>query len=162
MTEPTAPPDPGRPTAPTNPVVVFDGVCNLCNATVQFLLSHDRAGVLRFAANQSEPGQALLHAFGKQAADVSSVYLIEGDRCHDRSTAALRIARLLPWPWRLAYALIVLPRPIRDLAYALIARNRYRLFGRRESCRLATPAERARFLDLAPAPAAIGEAAHER
>ncbi len=127
-------------------VIVFDGVCNFCNASVNFVMKHDRRGRFRFASNQSEAGGDLLRRFGIDPGDVRTVYLVEGDRVFSRSTAALRIARGLTFPWSLGVAGIVIPRPIRDWVYDRIAANRYRWFGKTESCRLPTEAERARFL----------------
>ncbi len=135
-----------------HPVVVFDGVCNLCDATVRFILDRDPAGRFRFAANQSAVGRELLARHGLDPTDLSSVYLIEDGRLWARSTAVLRIVRHLRRPWPLAYGLILVPRPVRDLAYRVVARLRYRLFGRRKACRLPRPGERSRFLDATPEP----------
>ncbi len=129
-------------------VVLFDGVCNLCNGTVQFILDRDPAGYFRFAALQSEAGSKALAAHGRAApaGEPESIVLIEGDRVYDRSDAALRIARRLGGAWSLLYAFIVVPRVVRDAVYRFIARNRYRWFGRTEECRVPTPELRARFL----------------
>jgi predicted DCC family thiol-disulfide oxidoreductase YuxK len=132
------------------PVIIFDGVCNLCNASVDFVIRRDRRGQFLFASNQSEAGRALLSRFGVAPGDVQSVYLVEGDRIASRSTAALRTARRLGLPWSLAAAFLAIPRPLRDVVYDFIARNRYRWFGKKETCRLPTPEERARFLDDRP------------
>ncbi len=129
-------------------IVLFDGVCNLCNASVQFILDRDARDHFRFAALQSEAGVKALRAHGREPAtgDPDSVMLIEGDRVYDRSDAALRIARRLRGAWPLLAVFLVVPRFIRDAVYKLIARNRYRWFGRTEECRIPTPALRARFL----------------
>lgn len=131
-------------------VILFDGVCNLCNGAVQFVLDRDRHKRFRFAALQSEAGQALLRQRGltppDPGADPDTIVLVEGDRVSDRSTAALRIARHLGFPWVLAGIFWLLPRPLRDWVYRFIARNRYRWFGKSESCRLPTPELRGRFL----------------
>jgi predicted DCC family thiol-disulfide oxidoreductase YuxK len=134
------------------PVIVFDGVCNLCNASVDFVLKRDRREQFLFASNQSEAGRELLQGRGVAPPDdAPSVYLVEEDgRVSTRSTAALRIARRLRFPWWMAYAFIVAPRPLRDAVYDFIARNRYRWFGKSDTCRLPTAQERARFLDAAP------------
>ncbi len=129
-----------------NPVLLFDGVCNLCNASVNFIIDRDRGGDFRFAALQSDAGRQLLETHRLADANIDSVVLVEGDRAYIESTAALRAARLLGFPWSLLAALLVVPRPIRDWGYKLIARNRYRLFGRSESCRMPTEELRARFL----------------
>ena len=128
-------------------IVVFDGVCNLCNAWVNFVIVRDRGGKFRFAALQSAAGQRLvgdLRHGGRL--DGSSIVLIEGKHYHTRSTAALRIARGLDFPWPLLYGLVLVPRFFRNWIYDLVAQNRYRLFGKRETCRVATPEVEDRFL----------------
>jgi predicted DCC family thiol-disulfide oxidoreductase YuxK len=130
-----------------NPIILFDGVCNLCNGSVKFILKRDKTGLFRFAPLQSQAGHAERKRLGLDTDKMPSVVLVEGDRSSIRSTAALRIAKLLGWPYQAAYALILLPRPLRDLGYDLIAANRYRVFGKREACMLPTPEIRARFLD---------------
>ena len=130
--------------------ILFDGVCNLCNGFVQFIIRHDAAGRYRFAALQSEAGQALLLAHGVApailAADPDSVLLLSGGQLYSHSTAVLRIARGLGGVWQLAALGGVLPRAWRDGIYRFIARHRYRWFGRQERCMLPTPALKARFL----------------
>ena len=128
------------------PIVIFDGVCNFCDRTVRFLMDRDRAGRFRFASNQSEAGSALLREHAVDPGKVDSVFLVEGDRIWTKSAAALEITRRMPSAWKLLYGFVVVPRPIRDWFYDLFARNRYRMFGRSESCRLPTEAERSRFL----------------
>ena len=135
---------PASPAAPA--VVLFDGVCNLCNAGVNLLLDLDRDGYFKVAALQSEAGQRLLAQCGLPGDDFESFVLVEDGRCYQRSEGALRVARRLPGAWRLLYGFILLPAPLRDTLYDLIARNRYRLFGRRDTCRLPTPELQARFL----------------
>ena len=136
------------PTGAEHPVILFDGVCNLCNATVNFLLDRDPDARFRFAALQSPAAAQLFaeHGHAPPAVEPDSIVLIEGGRLYERSTAALRIARLLRSPWRVLYAFIVVPRPLRDLVYRFIARNRYRWIGRKDVCRVPTPELRARFL----------------
>ncbi|HEX2202676.1 MAG TPA: thiol-disulfide oxidoreductase DCC family protein [Longimicrobium sp.] len=128
------------------PVVLFDGVCNFCNASVNFIIDRDPRGRLRFAALQSEAGEAFLRGAGMPTADFDTVVLVEDGRVHTRSDAALRIARRLSGAWPLLAAFRVVPRPLRDLVYDLVARNRYRLFGKRDACMLPSPEVRARFL----------------
>jgi predicted DCC family thiol-disulfide oxidoreductase YuxK len=128
-------------------VVLFDGVCNLCNGTVVFVAGRDPAARFRFAALQSAIGRDLLGATGLPVDAPETLVLLEGGRVFVRSTAALRIARRLSGFWPLAYAAIVIPRPIRDAVYRLIARHRYRLFGRRETCMIPSPDLRRRFLE---------------
>lgn len=132
-----------------HPVVLFDGVCNLCNATVNFIIDHDPQARFRFAALQSAPGRALLTArnVAVPEGDPDSVLLVEGARVYSHSSAALRIGTKLTGLYRvLAYLGFVSPRFLRDAVYRLIARNRYRWFGREEACRVPTPELRARFL----------------
>ncbi len=130
----------------SHPILLFDGVCNLCNASVQWILLHDPQGKFRFAALQSDTGQALLRRFGLDQAHFDSVVLVEGERIFLRSDAPLEIARHLGGLWKLAYGLKIIPRFLRDAVYNWIARNRYRWFGRREACMLPRPEWKERFL----------------
>lgn len=131
-------------------LVLFDGVCNLCNGAVNFIIDRDPVGYFRFAALQSEEAAPLLARFGRppvaSATAPDSIVLIEGGRLYERSGAALRIARRLRGPWPLLYAFVAVPKPLRDAAYGWIAANRYRWFGKEDACRLPTPGLRARFL----------------
>ena len=128
--------------------ILFDGVCNLCNGFVQFVIRHDPQGYFHFAALQSEAGQALLRAHGAPPApaDPESVMLLEGGRLSTHSAAVLRIAGRLGGIWRLAAVGWLLPTSWRDALYRYVARHRYRWFGRQESCLLPTPELRSRFL----------------
>ncbi len=142
------------------PIVLFDGVCNLCNGAIQFMIDHerDREPRLRFAPLQSDLARSLLEcAFGEDRAlalrngltgsgDPDSLVLVEGTLGYTHSTGALRIARHLEVPLRWLYLLVIVPRPLRDLIYRFIARNRYRWFGKSETCRIPTPDLRARFI----------------
>ena len=132
------------------PTILFDGVCNLCNGFVQFIIRHDAHGIFHFAALQSEAGQALLAAHGQPLAaaraDPDSVVLVADGRVYTHSTAVLRIAGLLGGGWRMLGLGWAIPRPWRDALYRYVAQNRYRWFGRQESCMLPTPALKARFL----------------
>ncbi len=127
-------------------VIIFDGVCSLCNATVDFLISRDKKRLFKFTANQNESGKTLLEENGIAADQVSTVYYYENGKMYKKSTAALRIARLLPFPYNLAYVFIIVPPVIRNWFYDLVARNRYQWFGKRETCRMPSPEERAQFL----------------
>jgi predicted DCC family thiol-disulfide oxidoreductase YuxK len=131
-----------------HPVVLFDGVCNLCNRWVNFLIDRDARGTLRFASLQSEAGRRLLESAGAEHDPLSldTVIVIDGGQAYERSTAVLRAARYLRWPWRWASALLAVPRPVRDWVYRWVAAHRYSWFGRSESCRVPTPELRARFL----------------
>ena len=139
------------PTSPAAaaPVVLFDGVCNLCQGVVQFIIQHDRRGEFQFAALQSEAARALLAAHGHPApaASPDSVLLVAGGQVLERSAAVLGIARRLGGGWRLlAAGGGWLPRRWRDGLYGWVARHRYRWFGRQGACLVPTPALRARFL----------------
>jgi predicted DCC family thiol-disulfide oxidoreductase YuxK len=129
-----------------SPILLFDGVCNLCSRTVQFVIRHDPAGRFRFAALQSPAGQRLLVEHGLPADALDTFVLIEGARCFTRSDAAIELARRLDGAWRWLRLAAVVPRPIRDWAYGVLVRNRYRWFGRRESCMVPTPELSQRFL----------------
>lgn len=128
------------------PIILFDGVCNLCNASVQWVLRRDRKGQFRFAALQSETGQRLLARFGMDATAFNTVVLADGGRLYTRSDAALEVARRLGAPWSWLAVFRYLPRGLRDAVYDWIARNRYRWFGRRESCLLPRPEWKERFV----------------
>ncbi len=128
----------------TKPVLLFDGVCNLCNAVVGFVLRVDPNGQMQFASQQSAVGSALLERHGLPA--MEGVVLIEGDRVYTNSDAALRLLALLPAPWRWLATLRVLPKALREVVYQFIARNRYRIFGRREACMVPRPEWKTRFL----------------
>lgn len=136
------------------PVVLFDGHCNLCNGTLNFVLDRERDHELRFAALQSDAGrEALVRAAGEPRAREllgdgapGSIVVIADDRVYTQSDAALRVLHHLRAPWRWGRLLLVVPRPLRDVVYRFIARNRYRWFGRSEVCRVPTPELRARFL----------------
>ncbi|HET7232324.1 MAG TPA: thiol-disulfide oxidoreductase DCC family protein [Longimicrobium sp.] len=128
------------------PLVLYDGQCGLCNHSVQLILRHDREGRFRFAALQSEVGQALLRRHGLPVDVLDSIVLVEEGRAWTRSRAALRIARGMDRPWPLLRAASIIPAPVRDVVYNWVARNRYRWFGRTDACMLPPPDVRARFL----------------
>ena len=159
--------NPSGGTTPATPLILFDGVCNLCNASVAFVMRHDRRKMFRFASLQSATGQRLLteHGAGEDvrratstAASAShadddgadawqSMVLIDEDGLFRRSTAVLRVLRRMGLPWSLASVFLVLPTSLRDWAYTVIARRRYRWFGKRDTCAIPTPEQRARFLE---------------
>lgn len=128
------------------PVVLFDGVCNFCNRSVNFILDRDVHRHFRFAALQSDAGQAVLRHFGLRTDDFDTAVLVEHGRAYTKSSAALRIARGLGGWWSLLALLLAIPPFLRDAAYDLLARNRYRWFGKADSCRMPTPEIRDRFL----------------
>lgn len=127
------------------PILFFDGVCGLCNAAVDFVMRHDARQCFLFATLQGETASAQLGVQPDQTFD--TVIVVEGGRRFERSDAALHIARQLGWPWKALSWLRIVPRPLRDAVYGWVARHRYGWFGQKETCRMPTPAERARFLD---------------
>jgi predicted DCC family thiol-disulfide oxidoreductase YuxK len=130
-----------------HPLILFDGVCNLCNGFVQSVIERDPPGRFQFAALQSEAARRILAGHDAPNPLVESVVLIEEGRVYTGSTAALRIARGLRFPWPLAGVLLAIPRPLRDGIYAGVARRRYRWFGQREQCMVPTAATRSRFIE---------------
>lgn len=129
-----------------NPIILFDGVCNLCNGAVNFIIDRDPDAHFRLATLQSTVGQELLEKHNLRIQDFDTIVLVEGDNIYSQSTAALRIARKLSGAWPLFYAFIAIPSPLRDMIYSWISRNRYRWFGKQETCRIPTPELRSRFL----------------
>ena len=127
-------------------IILFDGVCNLCNSAVQFVLKRDKHGVFKFASLQSDVGKALLAANNLPEDHLKSFVYISGDKVFTRSDAALKVAKQLSYPTRLLAAFIIVPKFIRDAVYDLIARNRYKLFGKRDTCMLPTPQLKQRFI----------------
>ena len=127
-------------------VVLFDGVCNLCNGFVRFVIPRDPRGHIRFSALQSEAARRLMGQAGVTPGGADSVVLVEGQRASVRSEAALRIARQLRFPWPILYGLVIVPRPLRDWVYDIVARNRFRWFCRRDVCMVPGPDTQDRFL----------------
>jgi len=130
-----------------HPILLFDGVCNLCNGAVRFIIRFDAAGAFRFAPLQSAVGQALLAHYDRPTEDFDSFVLIEDGDIATKSTAALRVARRLDGPWPLLYPLIYVPEDVRDRVYDLVAEYRYRVFGRKDECPIPEPEIRDRFAD---------------
>lgn len=128
------------------PIIVFDALCVLCSANAQFVLRHDRAHRFRLASMQGPVGAALLQAHGIDASDPDTIIVVDGARAWRDSDAVLAIYAGCGWPWRALAALRLVPRPLRDALYRWVARNRYRLFGRRETCWLPSAADRDRLL----------------
>ncbi len=127
-------------------IVLFDGVCNFCNGSVNFVIERDKENYFKFAPLQSEIGQRLLDKHGINKAETDSVILIDNERVYTHSTAALKIAQKLDGAWSFFYTFIIIPKPIRDFFYKLFARYRYKLFGKQETCMMPTPEIRQRFL----------------
>ncbi|MDY7393813.1 thiol-disulfide oxidoreductase DCC family protein [Aureibaculum sp. 2210JD6-5] len=128
-------------------IVLFDGVCNLCNNVVQFIIEHDKNKHFLFASLQSDAAQDILLHFNKKNSDFDSVVLIENEKIFEKSSATLKIAKRLSGIWKYSYALIIIPKFIRDFFYTIISQNRYKWFGKKEDCMMPTAALKARFLD---------------
>jgi predicted DCC family thiol-disulfide oxidoreductase YuxK len=128
------------------PIILFDGVCVLCTANARFVLRHDRRGHFRLASVQSAAGQVLCRRFGIDPDNPDTMLVIEGDRARRDSDGVLAIAEGLGWPWRALGALRLVPPGLRDALYRRVARNRYRLFGKHETCWVPSPEQRERIL----------------
>jgi len=128
-------------------VVIFDRTCSLCAQSVMFILGHESDRVLRFAALQSHAGSRLMREFGIDPAQTETFVLIEGGRAFVKSDAALRVAKHLRRPWHWLGVVRIVPRPVRDLGYDLVARNRHRWCGRVNACLVPTAEFRARFME---------------
>lgn len=130
-----------------NKIVLFDGVCNFCNSSVQFIIKHDTSNSLKFASLQSSIGQALLNKYAIPK-DVDSVIFIENNQAYTKSSAALKIANYFGGFWKLLQIFMIVPTFIRNFFYDIIAKNRYRWFGKKDSCMLPSPEIRNRFLEV--------------
>lgn len=127
-------------------IILFDGICNFCNGSVNFIIGHDSVGYFKFSPLQSDVGEQLLATHGIDKTATDSVILVEDGTVYTHSTAALRIAKRLDGVWSLPYAFNVVPQSIRDFFYKAFAKYRYRLFGKQDTCMIPTPEIRARFL----------------
>ena len=128
-------------------IIVFDAQCLLCSRSVQFLLRHDKKDVFQFASIQGKTGAALLMNAGLSVDGLQTMLLCDDGRVWEQSAALLRVLHGLGWPWRFAWVAWLVPAPLRDSAYRVVARNRYRLFGRTETCLIPPKNFVARFLD---------------
>lgn len=126
-------------------IILFDGECNFCDKSVQFIIKRDPKGYFKFASLQSDIGIKLLEKYNASP-DLDSFVLIDGNNCFFKSSAALRVCKNLKGFWKLPYLLLIVPKPIRDIFYGIIAKNRYKWFGTKDSCMLPSPEERKRFL----------------
>jgi len=129
-------------------LILFDGVCNLCNQAVDFIIKRDNKNSFKFAALQDPAVKPILEKFRINRDYLDSLILIKGTQIYFRSNAALEIAKKLQQPWPLLYAGIVVPSRIRDVFYNLIAKNRYRIFGKKNTCRIPNEEEKAKFWTL--------------
>lgn len=130
-----------------NGIILFDGVCNMCNGLVNFVIDRDPKGYFKFASLQSENGQDLLKKYNLPLDDFDSFILIEDDKVFQKSTGGLKVARHLSGLWPVFYVFIIFPAFFRNFLYSLIAKNRYKMFGKRDACRIPEPGIKSRFLD---------------
>jgi len=131
-----------------SPVILFDGVCNLCSGTVQFIINKDKKNVFKFASLQSELGQQILNSQKLSTTAFNSFILYQDGQIYSRSTGALKVAGQLSGGWKLLSALLFIPAFLRDAVYNTISRNRYKWFGQKTSCWIPTPELRSKFLDM--------------
>jgi len=127
-------------------IIVFDAQCLLCSGWVQFLLKHDKRRVFTFTLIQSPSGVALLERAGLRVEDLQTLLLVDGDKSYQHTAALLRVVHQLGWIWRLMWVGWLVPAPLRDAAYRFIARNRYRVLGRREQCFMPSAEDASRFI----------------
>ena len=130
-----------------NPVILFDGVCNLCNGSVLFILNRDPSGIFKFAPLQSETGKNLLSKFDLPNDKLNSIILVENNEYYLRSTAALKILQRLGALWKIVYVFMLVPRPVRDYIYDIVASNRYKWYGKRAECMIPSSDIESRFLE---------------
>ena len=135
-----------------NPVILFDGICNLCSGSVQFIIKHDSKRQFRYASLQSDFGRQIMQHFGLPANELNSFILLEDEKIYTKSTGALRVAKKLNGLWPVLYAFIIVPPFVRNAVYSFIAKNRYKWFGKKEACWLPTPELKSLFLDDSAAP----------
>ncbi len=129
------------------PIIIFDGVCNFCNAIVNFIIRQDKKNVFLFTALQSESGKKLMEQYQINWQQTDSFVLIEKNKAYTKSNAALRLYNKLPWYWKWTQLLWIFPRFIRDWVYGIIAKNRYKWWGKRKECMVPTPELKKKFLD---------------
>jgi predicted DCC family thiol-disulfide oxidoreductase YuxK len=127
-------------------IILFDGVCNFCNSSVNFIINRDKKAIFKFAALQSDYGSIILAKHNLSKKSLDSLILVKNARILTESSAVLEICRQIKWPWKLFYVFIIVPRPIRNFFYRLFAKNRYRFFGKKEECMLPSPEIKERFL----------------
>ena len=128
-------------------IILFDGVCNLCNGAVQFVIKRDNKDQFLFASLQSDEGKEILKEYNLPSNKMNSFFLVENGKVYDKSTAALRVLKKMNALWRLFYIFIIVPKFIRDGVYNWIAKHRYQWFGRKDECMIPTPELKAKFLN---------------
>lgn len=127
-------------------IILFDGVCNLCNSSVNFIIDRDKSNQFKFASLQSEAGKSFLRSFNIENVKLETLFFLYGNKCYDQSTAVLKVVKYFPGLWKLFYIFIIIPKPLRDFFYKIIAKNRYKWFGKKDSCRVPTPELKEKFL----------------
>ena len=128
-------------------IILFDGVCNLCNNSVQFIIKRDKKQRFLFSSLQSDAAQDILLQFQLKNSDFDSIIFIENGKVYQKSTAILKISKYLSGIWKLSYGFIIIPKFIRDTVYTFIAKNRYKWFGKRDVCMIPSKGLKLRFLD---------------
>jgi predicted DCC family thiol-disulfide oxidoreductase YuxK len=132
---------------PEKQLILFDGVCNLCNTYVQFVINRDSQNKFLFASLQSDTGQDVLKHFGLNTTELKTLVLLQDNHIYTKSTGALRVLKQLDGLWKFSYIFIAIPSPIRDLFYNFVATNRYRFFGKKDYCMMPTPELKSRFIN---------------
>ena len=130
-----------------NPIILFDGICNFCDGAINFVLKQDKKGVFRFAPLQSEAGQKILQQYKLPIKDFESFVFIDDGKIYKKSAASLKVMNKLPWYWKGLQIFWIIPGFIRNAIYDFIAKNRYKWFGKKDSCMIPSPKIRSRFLD---------------
>lgn len=132
----------------SQPVLLFDGVCNLCNSSVQFIIKNDKKGKFKFASLQSDYGQKAIKDYNLGDENLKTVILIADGKAYKKSTAALEVAKRMDGLWPLLYIFWIVPYPLRDLIYNWVANNRYKWFGKKDQCMIPSPALKDRFIEV--------------
>lgn len=132
----------------SQPVLLFDGVCNLCNSSVQFIIKNDKKGKFKFASLQSDYGQKAIKDYNLGDENLKTVILIANGKAYKKSTAALEVAKRMDGLWPLLYIFWIVPYPLRDLIYNWVANNRYKWFGKKDQCMIPSPALKDRFIEV--------------
>ncbi|RYG73354.1 thiol-disulfide oxidoreductase DCC family protein [Lentibacillus lipolyticus] len=129
-----------------NNIILFDGECNFCDHSIQFIIKKDKKAIFKFAAIQSDAGQKIIRNFNVPDS-INSLILIKNNKCYFKSSAVLRICKKLTGVWKIFYCLLIIPKWLRDYVYGIVAKNRYKWFGKKDSCMLPSPEIRNRFLE---------------
>ena len=131
----------------TKPILLFDGVCNLCNRLVQFIIKRDPGAKFRFTSLQSKSGQALLESYGLPQDDLDTFVYLRQEKFYIKSSAVLHVLKDLGGGWQLLFVFIIIPKPLRDLVYTFVSKTRYSIFGKRDHCMIPSQDLSSRFLE---------------